>query len=176
MFILVIGAKGGVGTTSLAVNLARETSGVGLDLADGQLAAQLERKAWALSGLAFSAGQQRQRAIDRIVKHRISLLWTPECNLAGDAAWKVARAVADRSTLVADGGIGEDPAPQASGIADVIVIVTVKSEDGKDNPVARHHEARLQEQYPTAAVIRLDLNQSRNATRNAARELAAKLT
>jgi hypothetical protein len=122
-----------------------------------------------LSGLAFSAGQQRQRAVDRVVKQRISLLWTPECNLAGESAWEIARAVADRSTLVADGGIGEDPTPQASGIADVIVIV------GNSSNVSRYHEARLQERYPGAIVVGLDLNQSRHETRDAARELAAQL-
>ena len=81
MLILVIGAKGGVGATALAKELALGGNGVGLDLADGQLAAQLERTAWTLTRVVFSSSRQRRQALDDVVQRRITLLWMPECSL-----------------------------------------------------------------------------------------------
>jgi hypothetical protein len=129
MLVLVVGAKGGLGTTSLAKHLVQAMEGaVGLDLADGQLAAQLERKTWSLAGLAFATGTQRQSAVDRIIKQRITLLWTPECGLAQNDVWSIVRAVADRTLVVADGGI--EPLLEAADLADATVTV------GADDPVA----------------------------------------
>ncbi|MCP4542647.1 MAG: hypothetical protein GY832_36455 [Chloroflexi bacterium] len=168
MLILVVGAKGGVGTTSLALHLTRELKAIGLDAADGQLAAHLERKTWTLAGLAFSAGNQRQNAIDRIVKQRISLLWTPECDLAGDSVWDIVQAIADRTTIIADGGI--TPLPQIAERANAILIASAWG-----NPVSAYHERKLKQQFPGASVVSLNLAQSRTVTRDTARELAANL-
>ncbi len=167
MLALLMGAKGGVGTSSVARHLARETRGLGLDLADGQLAALLERKTWSLAGLAFAASAQRQNAVDRIVKRRITLLWTPECALAQDRAWATVRAVADRATVVVDGGI--EPPEGIAELADVAVVVTT------GGPVAQYHVERLKRRFPNAGVVALDLAQSRHESRDAARELAAQL-
>ena len=41
MLILVVGAKGGIGTTTLAQHLCRQTNAVPLDAADGALAFQM---------------------------------------------------------------------------------------------------------------------------------------
>jgi hypothetical protein len=168
MLVAVIGTKGGVGTTSLALHLAQAMNGVGLDAADGRLAALLERKTWTLAGVAFSVGRQRQGAVDRIVRHRITLLWTPECNLGVDGAWSVVQAVADRAPVVADGGI--DPLPQIVELANAILVV-----GARDDPVSQYHEERLVQQFPGASVVALDLARSRTETKDAARELAASL-
>ncbi len=167
MLILIIGAKGGLGTTSLARHLAQVGNGVGLDLYDGQLAALLERKTWSLAGTARTTRQERQRAIDQIANRRITLLWTPECNLAPDDVWHTVQDVANRAVVVADCGI--EPLEAVVDLADVVIIVS------KDNPVAQHHEGRLQGRFPDAVIVTLDLAQSRHESRDAARELAAQL-
>jgi hypothetical protein len=168
MLVLVVGAKGGVGTTSLARHLVQGMEGaVGLDLAGGQLAAQLERKTWSLAALAFATGTRRQSAVDRIIKQCITLLWTPECRLAQNDVWSIVRAVADRTPVVADGGI--EPLPEMADLADATVIV------GSDNPVARYHENRLEQRFPDAVVVTLDLAQSRHESRDAAPELSEQL-
>ncbi|RLC78853.1 MAG: hypothetical protein DRJ03_24555 [Chloroflexi bacterium] len=170
MFVLVMGAKGGVGTTSVALHLARRAArGIGLDLtADGQLAARLSRPTWTLSDAALRSAQQ-QRMVDQVVKQSVSLLWTPVCALPNIsvAAWDFVRAVAARATVVADGGI--EPLEEAARLADVTVIVSAESD------VARYHAQRLGRRFPNAQVLELDLSQSRNETRDAARELAARL-
>ena len=167
MLILVIGAKGGVGTTSLAWHLTRELKGVGLDAADGQLAAFLDRKTWTLAGLVFS-GNQHQNVVDRIMRQRISLLWSPECDLAGDKVWDIVQAIADRSTIIADGGIA--PLPQIAERANAILIIGAWG-----NPVSVYHERKLKQQFPSASVVTLDLARSRTVTKDTARELAANL-
>lgn len=169
MLVLVMGAKGGVGTTSVAEHLARAGKGIGLDLADGQLAARLERPTWTLADAALRSAQQ-QRIVDQAVKRKVSLLWTPVCaalpNVNG-AVWSFVNAVADRVTVVADGGI--EPLDEISHLADVAVIVSAESD------VAQFHTNRLKRRFPQAQVLTLDLNQSRAETRDAARELAAEL-
>ena len=168
MLILLIGAKGGVGTSTLAKHLVQALDGgVGLDLADGQLAALLDRRTWSLAGLALTTPTERQRSVDRIVKQCISLLWTPECNMVGNGVWDAVRAVADRTTVVADGGI--EPLPAVGELAHVVAIVSA------DDPVAQYHEQQLQERFPQAGVVTLDLARSRNETRDAARTLAQQI-
>ena len=167
MLILTIGAKGGLGTTSLARRLVQAGNGVGLDLDDGQLAALLERRTWSLAGTALATGQERQRAIDRIVNRRITLLWTPECNLAPASVWNVVRDVANRAVVVADCGI--EPLEAITTLADAVVIVS------KDDPIAQYHEGRPQGRFPDAVIVTMNLAQSRHESRDAARELAAQL-
>jgi nucleoside-diphosphate-sugar epimerase len=167
MLILITGAKGGVGTTSLAQHLVREVRGVGLDLADGQLAARLERPTWSLARPTFATAQARREAIDRVVERRITLLWTPECVLASGDAWAFVGAVADRTVVVADGGI--EPSQDAARLAQCKVIVAA------DGDVARYHTGRLQRRWPDALVLTLELARSRGETKEAARQLAAQL-
>jgi len=170
MLVLVMGAKGGVGTTSVALHLARAAQGIGLDLTtDGQLAARLERPTWTLVDVALRSAQQ-QRMVDQAVKRAVSLLWTPVCALSNisDEAWDFVRAVADRVLVVADGGI--EPVGEVGCLADVAIIVSAAGSD-----VAQFHTQRLGRQFPNARVLELDLSQSRTETRDAARELAAEL-
>ncbi|MCP3957015.1 MAG: hypothetical protein GY719_04100 [bacterium] len=153
MLILLIGAKGGVGTTSLARCLARDGRGVGLDLSDGQLAARLERRTWSLAGLLFDGNARG--AVDQIVKRRISLLWSPECKLDPDAVRGMVRAVADRSLVVADGGI--EPVEEVAELADVVIVVTAKGADEDEasrtnSLVAQYHVHRLKRRFPEAVV------------------------
>lgn len=166
MLILLIGAKGGLGTTSLALNLVRGQKGIGLDLYDGQLAVRLDRQAWSLARPAFATTGRRREAIEQIVKHRHTLLWTPACRLAGEDTWQFVRGVADRALVVADGGIR--PPEDAADVADVILIASA------DHPVARYHERRLQDCFPQASVVTMDLAKARHETRETARAVAAR--
>ena len=161
--VLIIGSKGGVGTTSVARHLARQVRGLGLDLDDGSLAMQLDRQVWALYELAQMSRLRRDKALAQAVKKRITLLWTPECEaLAGDV-WPAVRALADRTTVVADGGL--DPPPQAGQMADRVFIIS------NDDTVARWHAEKLAGRHPGATVVTVDLSQ-RGETKRVARELA----
>ncbi len=169
MFVLVMGAKGGVGATSVTLHLARQVGGIGLDLmADRQLSARLGRPTWTLADAALRSGLQRM--VDQVVKRRVSLLWTPVCALdsIGIKAWDFVRAVAARATVVADGGI--EPLVEAVRLADVAVIVSA------DSDAARFHVQRLGRRFPNAHLLELDLSQSRNEARDAVRELAVELS
>ena len=167
MLVLVVGAKGGVGTTSVAEHLARAGKGIGLDLADGQLAARLERTTWALADTALAGAARRQRMVDQVVKRSVSLLWTPTCVLVEEDVWEFVRSITDRALIVADGGI--EPPEDVVQLADVTVIV------GAETDVAQFHTNRLKRRLPQAKVLTLDLSQSRNETKEAARELATQL-
>lgn len=157
--ILVIGAKGGVGTTSVAYELVRASQAIGLDRSDGQLLARLERTTWPLAWLTYAAPAQRRKMVETIIQRRFSLMWSVECNVISDSAWAVVRDIANRRPVVIDGGIALlDDAAQWS---EHIVIVS------EDNEVARWHERRLLGRYPRASVI--------EGTREAARTLAAQL-
>ncbi|MCP3957254.1 MAG: hypothetical protein GY719_05325 [bacterium] len=166
MLILLIGAKGGVGTTSLARCLARDGRGVGLDLSDGQLAARLERRTWLLAGLLFD--RNARGAVDQIVKRRISLLWSPECKLDPDAVRGMVRAVADRSLVVADGGT--EPVEGMAELADVVIVVTAKDATDEDEAsrtnalVAQYHVHRLKRRFPRAVVTPYSREVAQNLT------------
>ena len=163
MIVLVIGAKGGVGATTVALELARRGNAVAVDLADGQFVARLERPTWSLATLGFgSAGQQRE-ATELIVKRSPALMWTPECRLSSEAVQAGLRAIGVRRPVVMDGGL-ESRSGLVGAIAqmaDTILIVTA------DSDLARWHEQRLRQQYPQAQISL--------GTREAARELAAQL-
>ena len=155
--ILVVGTKGGVGTTLVAQELIRATNALGVDLADGQLAARLGRTTWALGAEVYQVGaRQRSTFIDDILRRSITLLWTPEC---GDiaATWAFVQALDQRRPVVMDGGL--EPPANLDPLLSAVVIVT------QDNDVARWHTTRLQARFPQAAVVL--------GTREAAREWAA---
>jgi len=142
--ILVVGAKGGVGTTTVAVGLVRGLRGVGLDAADGQLAARLERPALLLSEAAME--RRTQDLVDRITRRHLSLVWSPECAFLSDLVLRLLRALDERVDVVVDGGI--EPPPELNGLCRQVVIVS-----DSENPVARYHEQRLVQKYPGAHII-----------------------
>ena len=167
MIVLVIGAKGGVGTTRVALELAqcaprdygRRTGAVSIDLADGQLAAQRGQTTWALMNLAFGTGAQIQSAREMIVQQSLTLLWSIDCNLVTEPLQNNVRAVGYRCLVVIDGGLEVPSGLEV--VADEILIVSAEDE------VARWHERRLQQRYPHARVL--------EGTRAAAQAIAAQL-
>lgn len=155
MLILVVGAKGGLGTTSLAVELSKAGRGIALDLTqDRQLATRLERVTWPLSRPTFAGEGQRREALDTCLRRRVTLLWTPECALRSDDAWAFVSALADRTAVVADGGI--EPPAEVDALAALTLVVT------GDSPVAGWHTRRLKERYPNAVVTAGDEESIRN--------------
>jgi nucleoside-diphosphate-sugar epimerase len=157
--ILVIGAKGGVGTTLVAQELVRSGDAVGFDLADGQLAARLERTTWPLAWLTFVSGAQRREMISTIVQRRYTLVWSAECSVSPEAAWQAVRDIAARRPVVIDGGIA--PTDDALRWSEQIAIVTA------ENDVARWHAQRWIKRFPHAVVIA--------GTKEAARAVAAQI-
>ena len=153
--ILVVGCKGGVGATTVAVELFKAAPrGVPLDLADGQMIARLDKAAWLLSTIVFEANQQPW--IERVVKKRPALFWTPECALA-ESGWSFVRALADRLVVVADGGLS--PPEGLVELAETCLIVTAEDD------AAHYHTRRLQKLIPHALLV--------SGAREAARDLAA---
>ena len=156
--VLVVGAKGGVGTTRVAQELVKTSNALAVDLADGQLAAELGRTAWALGPEIYQVGaRQRAQFIDGILQRNITLLWTPDCG-AIEATWAFVQALDQRRLVVIDGGL--EPPPGLDPLLSAVLIVT------QDNDLARWHTAQLTARFPQAEVI--------VGTREAAREWAAK--
>jgi len=89
--ILVIGAKGGVGTTLVAHELVRASHAIGLDRSDGQLVARLERTTWPLGWLTYAAPAQRRKMVETIIQRRFSLMWSVECNVTPESTWAIVR-------------------------------------------------------------------------------------
>jgi hypothetical protein len=170
MLTVIVGAKGGVGTTSVTVSLARTGRAVGADLAAGQLAARLGRRTWPLERVVFAlAGQQRQ-AVDAVVRRRPTLLWTPSCALEPERTVAFVRAVAARTGVVVDGGIDvplatspQPPWEELLNEADAVVIVTEE-----ESEVADYHVQRLKERFPRA----LSTLSTREATQRLTERLA----
>jgi hypothetical protein len=157
--ILVIGAKGGVGTTLVSHELARSGAAVALDLADGQLAARLDRTTWPLAWLAFVTAVQRREMVETIVRRRYTLVWSAECSLSPDTIWAAVRDIANRRPVVIDSGI--TPLDDAARRSEHIVIVSA------DNDLSHWHERRLLSRFPRASVVA--------GTKEAARALAAQI-
>lgn len=144
--ILVIGAKGGVGTTAMAMAMIRALRGVGLDAADGNLAARLDRPVVSLAQIALLPRGAFQDTVDRVVRNRLTLLWSPECALIARSVLEFVCAVDERVEVVVDGGI-EPPTELADGQARVVIVSL------PDNPVAHYHERRLLARFPAARVV-----------------------
>ncbi len=150
MLILVVGVVGGAGATTLAEELLRHSTAVGLDAGDGQLAARRDRATYTLETLAF-ARRDTQQVIDRIVQQRPTLLWTPACRLHPEKIWRIVQAVADRIAVVVDGGL--TPPPAVWELAQVQLAVTRSAEDA----VTRWHSAQLRQAHPALRLVSGDL-------------------
>ena len=161
--ILIVGAKGGVGTTTVAHELTRVGKTLAVDAADGVLAARLGRATWNLTHEIYAAtGAWRAALIEKALQKRITLLWTVEQVVSADATapWEFVRDLARRGPVVIDGGL--EPPAEVDALAMQVVIVTQP-----DNPLAQWHVAQLQQRYPAARVI--------TGTRQGAAELAGQL-
>ena len=161
MIWLMVGAKGGVGTTTLARELVRSTQALGVDLADGELAARLERPTWLLSRDLDKrrSSTWRSRLIETALQRSITLIWQPACGDT-DSQWSLVRDLANRRVVVVDGGIAP-PAGIDPWVNQVVIV-------SQENAVARWHEARLRLRYPEAHVVEV-------GTRQAAREIVAQI-
>jgi hypothetical protein len=162
--ILIVGAKGGVGTTMVAQELTRVGKTLAVDAADGALAARLGRATWHLTCEIYAAtGAWRATLIEQALKKRVTLLFAVENLVTGSGAvapWEFVRDVARRVPVVIDGGL--EPPAEVDALVTQAVIVTQL-----DNPLAQWHVAQLQQRYPGARMIA--------GTRQAAAELASQL-
>ncbi len=149
MVILIVGIVGGVGATTLATEILKAGgAAVGLDLADGSLSGCVDRKMYPLDAAIF-ARRPRPQIIDEIVAQRPVLLWTLGCQTAPDTAWGLLREVAQRTSLVIDGGL--NPAEPAWQLADVALGV---SRDGENaNVIVRWHELQLKRVHPELRIV-----------------------
>jgi hypothetical protein len=162
--LLIVGAKGGVGTTLVAQELIKVGKTLVVDAADGTLAARLGRPTWNLTyEITTATGEWRATLIEQALKKRVTLLWTPANGMA-EAPWEFVRDLARRTTLVIDGGVQPPIGIDALTISATAQIVIVTQ---PDNSVAQWHVVQLQQRYPQASVI--------TGTRQAARELADQL-
>jgi hypothetical protein len=136
--ILVVGTRGGIGTTQMAIKLIKNTPSIGLDAWDGQLAARLGRPAVTLIEVALSTRQNHY--LDFISSKKMTLLWTEECAAYPDRVRSFLREMNARIEIIADGGVS--PPPLLEELAEAVIIVT---KDG-DN-IAAYHERLLKERY-----------------------------
>ncbi len=84
--------------------------------------------------------------VDRIVRKRLTLLWSPECSFLSEAVCALVRSVDERTEVVVDGGI--EPPAELLGMARHVIIVSVH-----ENPIAAYHERRLRDRFPAASVV-----------------------
>ncbi len=155
MVILVVGAVGGAGATTLAYELLRHGGrAVPLDLADGTLCARVERRLYPLDAAAFTR-RQPQTVIEEIIARQTPLLWTANCQTAPERVWELVRTLAQRIPIVADGGL-HPPAPIWE-LATVTLAVNRAAQEGEADPVARWHEQRLRREQPGLRVVTGDL-------------------
>jgi hypothetical protein len=159
MFVLVLGAKGGVGTTTFAFHLAQAVKAVPLDAADGSLALQSGGygQSLDLSRIVQWTDHLRTRQAEMVARRRRTLLWTPPCGVWSEMVWDFVREVADLAHVVVDGGLAppEDLAEQ--GLVDLIFVISAEEE------IARWHERRLKGLWPGARVLVGDLKAAAQA-------------
>lgn len=155
MLILCVGAKGGLGTTTLAYQLARCAEAVPLDAADGRLAAEPGLPVLDLSTVPQWTARRRSHTLQQILQSRQPLLWTPSCTVWQALVTAFVRDLATLGHVVADGGLA--PPPPLATLATLILIVSA------DTPVARWHEERLKRQWPEARAVVGDLKAAAQA-------------
>lgn len=158
MFLIVIGAKGGLGATTLVRLLCRQADAVPLDAADGRLAVDLSTPGVSVLDLADTPQwtvARRSQMADQVARTRQPLLWSRACAVWPDQVAAFVADVAALTVVVADGGIA--PPPDLVKLASLILIVSA------DDPVARWHEQRLKAQCPEACAVVGDLKAAAQA-------------
>ncbi len=158
MLILVVGAKGGLGTTTLAQHLCRQANAVPLDAADGTLALQMAGPGAPVLDLGFTAqwtASRRGRAVEQAVETRQPLLWMPVCTVWREPVMAFVWDAAALGHVVTDGGI--TPPPALVDIASLLLIVSA------DTPLAQWHERRLKQQWSQAHAVVGDLKAAAQA-------------
>jgi hypothetical protein len=158
MLLLVVGAKGGLGATTLVRLLCRQAEAVPLDAADGRLAVDLSTPGASVLDLAdtpqWTVARHSQMA-DQVVRTRQPLLWSRACGVWPDQVATFVADVAALTVVVADGGIA--PPPDLVKLASLVLIVSA------DDPVARWHEQRLKAQWPASLAVVGDLKAAAQA-------------
>jgi len=152
MLILVVGAKGGLGATTLVQHLCRQANAVPLDAADGTLALQMagpSAPVLDLIGIVQWTADQRGHAVEQAVETRQPLLWSAACTVWRAPVMAFVWDAAALGHVVADGGT--IPPPALVDLASLVLIVSA------DNPVAQWHERRLKQQWPQAHAVVGDL-------------------
>jgi len=158
MLILVVGAKGGIGTTTLAQHLCWQANAVPLDAADGALAFQMAgpgAPVLDLIRIVHWTADQRGRAVEQAVDTRQPLLWTPACTVWRAPVMAFVWDAAALGHVIADGGI--TPPPALVDVASLLLIVSA------DTPVAQWHERRLKQQWPKAHAVLGDIKAAAQA-------------
>jgi len=152
MLILVVGAKGGLGATTLVQHLCRQANAVPLDAADGTLALQMAgpgAPVLDLIGIVQWTADQRGHAVEYAVETRQPLLWSAACTVWRAPVMAFVWDAAALSHVIADGGT--TPPPALVDLASLVLIVSA------DNPLAQWHERRLKQQWPQAHAVVGDL-------------------
>jgi len=152
MLILVVGAKGGLGATTLVQHLCRQANAVPLDAADGTLALQMAgpgAPVLDLIGIVQWTADQRGHAVEYAVETRQPLLWSAACTVWRAPVMAFVWDAAALGHVIADGGT--TPPPALVDLASLVLIVSA------DNPVAQWHEHRLNQQWPQAHAVVGDL-------------------
>jgi len=142
--ILVVGARGGIGTTTMALKLIRATPSIGLDAWDGALATRLERPTLNLMEVALSGRWDYYMSL--IESRKITLLWTEECPAYAEKIVKFLGELNALIEIIADGGVA--PPPQLTPLVEATIIVSKK-----DDQIAQYHERRLTQMFPKAFVV-----------------------
>jgi len=158
MLLLVVGAKGGLGATTLARLLCRQAEVVPLDAADGRLVVDLSVPGASVLDLADTPQwtvARRSQMADQVARTRQPLLWSRACAVWPEPVAAFVADVAALTTVVADGGIA--PPADLLKLASLVLIVS------SDDPVARWHEQRLKAQWPTALAVVGDLKAAAQA-------------
>ena len=152
MLILVVGAKGGLGATTLVQHLCRQANAIPLDAADGTLALQMAgpgAPVLDLIGIVQWTSDQRGHAVEYAVETRQPLLWSAACTVWRAPVMAFVWDTAALGHVIADGGT--TPPPALVDLASLVLIVSA------DNPVAQWHEQRLKQQWPQAHAVVGDL-------------------
>ena len=138
MLILVVGAKGGTGTTTFVKTLVSSARLIGLDAADGALAGWLERPRYALKDVVGWGEQRLAERARRLARQRPVLLWDVVCDVFPQPPMLL-QMVARLGTVVIDGGI--EPSPVLWKLADRALIISL------DDPAALYHEDCLKRRW-----------------------------
>lgn len=159
MLVLVVGAKGGVGATTLAYEL-RQFAGiaVALDAGDGQfaaLSAGMQRPA-DLSTVAQLTVTARTREAEAAARRGQVYVWSLACAAFPGPLSAYTNQLKALGPVIVDGGLA--PPEAVAVLADRIFIVS-RDQD----PVAAWHEQRLKQRWPQAQVVVGDLRAAAQA-------------